>query len=178
MSTDIITRSACISKCNQYRFVLHRDHLQYSDAMAPTKAQGRAVFVMLNPSTADAREDDPTIRRCMQYAIDWGYNNLTVVNLFPFRATDPKKLLQHREPDAIIKQNLGYLESECYWNRPDVVVCAWGKDGGLQKRDKLVLRTLIELGTNLTLLKRNEDGTPSHPLYLRKNLKPLAWSGK
>jgi hypothetical protein len=176
--TDTIKRAACISKCGEYRFVLHRDNLQYSDEMAPKNRQGRAVFVMLNPSTADAREDDPTIRRCMQYSIDWGFNNLTVVNLFPLRATDPKQLRVKREPTEITKQNLSYLEAECYWNRPDVVVCAWGQHGGYLMRDKLVLRTLVDLGANLTLLKRNEDGTPAHPLYLRKNLTPIAWSGK
>lgn len=161
--------SAVISKCGEYRFVLHRNW---------KPGDKRVVFVMLNPSTADATEDDPTIRRCIQYGIDWGMDGLTVVNLFPLRATDPEKIRAHKEPTEILKQNLSYIESECYWNRPETVVCAWGNKGGYLMRDKIVLRTLNALGANLTLLKRNEDGTPAHPLYLRKNLKPIAWSGK
>ena len=158
-----------ISKCGVYRYVLHR---QWNDG------DKRVVFLMLNPSTADATEDDPTIRRCVGYGQDWGLDGLTVVNLFPLRATDPTELRAHQEPTEITKANLGYIESECYWNRPEYVVCAWGTNGGLYRRDKIVLRALTELGTNLTVLKRNEDGSPAHPLYLRKNLKPIAWSGK
>lgn len=169
MTDDILSKSAVLSKDGVYRFVLHRQW---------KPGDKRAVFVMLNPSTADARDDDPTIRRCIDYAQQWGMDGLTVVNLFPLRATDPKQIPKHREEPEALKTNLGYLESECYWNRPEVVVCAWGEDGGIAQRDKLVLKTLNALGVNLTLLKRNEDGTPSHPLYLRKTLTPIAWSGK
>src|SRR5579872_6879915 len=121
MPTDTIVRNAALSKDGVYRFSLHRSFQPGSKSM---------VWIMLNPSTADAEVDDPTIRRCMGYARDWGFDRLTVVNLFPMRTPSPKVLADAMrkapEPSDILKMNLGYIESECSWNQPDLVVCAWG----------------------------------------------------
>jgi hypothetical protein len=173
--TDTIIRSATLSKDGVYRYVLHRDNL------LPGMI-GRVVWIMLNPSTADAEVDDPTIRRCMRYAQDWGYANVTVVNLFPLRTPDPKVLAKtlrvEPEPKDILKMNLGYIESECHWNQPGLVVCAWGTEGGLLRRNKLVIDKLNALGVSMRVLGLTEDRHPKHPLYLKKDLKPVLWSGR
>src|SRR5690606_18576726 len=86
--------TARFSPCGQYRYLLTRP------IPAPfwKPDAGEAVFVMLNPSTADASEDDPTIRRCIGFAKEWGCTGLTVANLYALRSTDPKGLWKHRDP--------------------------------------------------------------------------------
>ena len=167
--TDTIVRTAALSKDGVYRFALSRSFKPGSKSM---------IWIMLNPSTADAEVDDPTIRRCMGYAQDWGFDSMTVVNLFPLRATDPKELTTHTEPKDILKLNLGYIESECYWSQPSLVVAAWGTHGALLRRNKLVIDRLTALGVSLHVLGLTEDRHPKHPLYLKKDLKPVLWSGK
>lgn len=170
-----IKRSAVLSKDGAYRYVLHRE-------MHPMVGKGNVVWIMLNPSTADAEKDDPTIRRCMNFSVDWGYGSMTVVNLFPLRTPSPEKLIEvmtkaQGEPKDVLKTNMGYIESECAWNNPGLVVCAWGTNGKLLKRNRLVLKKLGELGVNLTALRLSEDRHPWHPLYLPKDLKPIMWNG-
>lgn len=178
VQADEIKRAATISKDGRYRYVLHRDNLMYGDAMAPKNRQGRVVWIMLNPSTADANIDDPTIRRCMNFTRDWGYNNMSVVNLFALRATDPRELRDHVETKDELKMNLDYIGSEAGWNNPDLVICAWGTHGALRQRNKLVIGQLIEIGANLNVLRLSEDRHPAHPLYLPKTLQPVPWSGR
>jgi hypothetical protein len=122
------------------------------------------MFVGLNPSTADETLDDPTIRRCIGFAKDWGYSGLCMTNLFAFRATDPAKMLAAQDPvgpdnDKVLQelaQNAG------------VVVAAWGTHGAHLKRDAHV-RSLL---TRLHCLRLTKAGFPGHPLYLPKNLTP------
>jgi hypothetical protein len=82
--TSDTERAAVLSECGRYRYVLTRtwDH----DLAA-------CAFIGLNPSTADAHEDDPTIRRCIRFARDWGHGGLIMLNLFAWRSTDPRGLL-------------------------------------------------------------------------------------
>lgn len=166
MSCSYISKSAVISKDDQYRFALHRQW---------KPGDKRAVWVMLNPSTADANEDDPTIRRVVGYSMDWGMDGCTVVNLSPFRATEPADMLKHVEPESIIKQNFGYIDSECYWNQPEIVMCAWGTKAPV--RGKIMTKHLLKLGARLNVLRLTAERQPSHPLYLSKALKPQPWSG-
>lgn len=169
--SDNIVRSAVISTDGRYRYVLHRDNIS-------PDATGRVVWIMLNPSTADGEVDDPTIRRCIGYTRDWGYRDLSVVNLFPVRLTDSKLLKGNVEPPEITKINTGFLESETIFNDPVIVVCAWGALGVIAQREKKVVRHLTELGVQLNVLRLSEDRHPWHPLYLPKALKPIPWSGQ
>jgi hypothetical protein len=86
-----IIRSAEVSECGRYRWWLRRGW-QLLNRGEHVIGRGVCCFVMLNPSTADDTYDDPTIRRCVQFATRWGYDALSVRNLFPWRATDPGDL--------------------------------------------------------------------------------------
>ncbi len=170
---DGIIREAMISKDGAYRYTLRRiwgDREKF------------VTWVMLNPSTADAEKDDPTIRRCIDYSKTWGYGALTVVNLFPLRTPEPKVLLaalkDAPEPDDVRRINTGVLESETVFNNPGLVICAWGVNGGFRNRAKQTVGHLIEMGAQLSTLKLTEDRHPSHPLYLPKTLKPTPWNGR
>jgi hypothetical protein len=95
---------------------------------------------MLNPSTADGKEDDPTIRRCIGFAKAWEYGSLDVVNLFAFRATDPKELLYVKDPMGPDNNLWLGLSAEAAAR----IVLAWGVNGFLLDRNKDVIRSLSQ----------------------------------
>ena len=150
-----IRRSAAISPCGQYRWWLRREW---------HGGNGQVLcFICLNPSTADATIDDPTIRRCMRFAQDWGYSALSVRNLFAFRATSPHALLTGADPigpsgDAELLAGL----------TADRVVVAWGASVPFN-RDKTVLALFATHfpQKELWCLGRTKGGMPRHPLYVR-----------
>ncbi|MGW0664571.1 DUF1643 domain-containing protein [Streptodolium elevatio] len=152
----VVHRSAVLSPCGTYRYELTR-------RWAPGPAVG---WVMLNPSTADALSDDPTIRRCVRFAKAWGYGGLVVRNLFALRATDPAELARHTDP--IGPYNDAYL-AECADD--PLTVVAWGARGGDRGRD--VLDLLERLGVQPHQLAATDDGQPRHPLYLKTGLVPV-----
>lgn len=128
-------------------------------------AKESLVWIMLNPSTADARKDDPTIKRCIQFSINQSFGGLVVVNLFALRATDPKDLELARDPigpdnDAHLQQVLASKSRVC---------CAWGNIPARFKKREAEVLTLLRDRT-LYCLKKNQDGSPAHPLYLAGNL--------
>lgn len=149
--------TAIFSPCRTYRYVLRRRW----DWEMP-----HVAFIGLNPSTADETKDDPTIRRCIQFAKDWGYGGLTMLNLFAFRATDPRDMLKAGDP--IGPENNQHLLHESA--KAGVVVAAWGTKGG--KRADEVIAMLPEIHC----LRKTKAGHPEHPLYLPKTLKPIAYS--
>lgn len=160
-------RGAILSNDGTYRYRLWRI---WDDDLAP------CAFVMLNPSTADAAQDDPTIRRCIGFARAWGSGGIVVVNLFAARATDPTELvrLEARGIDLVgrpaadehIRKALAVT---------DVVVCAWGKTlgtWGKRWRDALDARSaevlaMVPQGVEVCSLGVTAGGHPRHPLYLR-----------
>jgi len=148
--------SAVLSNDRTYRYRLTRTW----DTAKPTLA-----FIMLNPSTADESEDDPTIRRCLGYAEDWDYGSLVVGNLFALRATDPSELRDHGNP--VGPENDRHLREIV--NDADQVVAAWGTDGGLYDREREVCDLL---GVDLYALDTTKHGHPNHPLYQPKDADP------
>lgn len=147
--------SAIISECGTYRYRLDR-------AWGTEKP---AVFVMLNPSTADASKDDPTIRRCMDFARQWHCGGLVVVNLFAFRATKPADLFKAANPRG--PKNLHYIFEATKWSQ--FVVCAWGAHGSFMDQDKSVMACIRRAGdAHLCALGETKSGQPRHPLYLPK----------
>ena len=143
-------RSAEISRDGRYRYALRR----VWDEKRPA-----VLFVGLNPSTADAERDDPTIRRCMRFASDWGFGQLIVANLFAFRTSSPRVLRRARAPVGPSNDRwLRRLTAEA-----DVTVAAWGNQGALLDRDREVLQLL----QNPRCLEMTKRGCPRHPLYVR-----------
>ncbi|WP_337054989.1 DUF1643 domain-containing protein [Pseudoxanthomonas sp. USHLN014] len=155
-------RDAMVSPCGRYRYSLGRAGLLGS---------GTVLFVMLNPSTADADVDDPTIRRCVSFAAGWGFNRLEVANLFAFRATDPVAMLNAFDP--IGPENNAHLLAAAA--RADRIVCAWGVNGRHLQRAGRVRAMLTGAGHRLHHLGLTKDGHPKHPLYLAAATEPQEW---
>lgn len=129
------------------------------------------VFIGLNPSTADESQDDPTIRRCIGYARDWGYEMFTMLNLFAYRSTNPRKLSRsYIEP--IGEENDSYILRVC--KRADLIIVAWGNYGVLYQRGDKVMAHLKENAIAVHRLGLTHARQPNHPLYLRKDLIPVA----
>lgn len=159
----MIDAGATLSEDDRYRYRLWR---RWDDSL-PTVG-----WIMLNPSTADATQDDATIRRCIGFAKAWGFGGIEVANLFAYRATDPKQL-------KVISDPIGPLNDEFLRDlrgRAALVIAAWGQHGTYLCRDKHV-KMSFRMGTgNLAYLKLTKGGHPSHPLYLKGDLKPIPWS--
>jgi hypothetical protein len=118
---------------------------------------------MLNPSTADAVRDDPTIRRCIGFAKAWGAGGMVVVNLFAYRASSPRILFAAEDP--VGPQNDRHL-LRVLSRAGQVVVAAWGSHGSYRDRDAEVLQLLMRRRIHIECLGRTADGQPRHPLYL------------
>lgn len=149
-------KSAVLSNCRNYRYELWR----VWDETKP-----HAMFIGLNPSTADETEDDPTIRRCISFAKSWGYGGLCMVNLFAFRATQPVDMIKAADP--IGEKNDATLVRLS--KSAGVIVAAWGNNGTFMNRSTEVKERL----PNISALKINKSGEPAHPLYLNSALKPV-----
>lgn len=151
-------KDAYISADGIYRYSLTRDWHENFPLM---------LFIMLNPSTADAVIDDPTITRCRGFAEREYCGAFEVVNLFAFRATDPKEMKAYPDPvgvenDSVITAAL--MEAE-------TVVCAWGNHGVHMNRSKQVLDIIRDMGHKpLSLGPLNKTGEPKHPLYCKGDI--------
>jgi hypothetical protein len=150
---------AHFSPCAAWRYTLWREWRH--DAPQVT-------FVMLNPSTADESKNDPTVERCERRARLAGYGRLEVVNIFALRSTDPAALYKHADPigpgnDEAIAESVRTAQ---------MVVCGWGSHGAYLNRGLAVLRLIRALGKVPHALRRNQDGSPGHPLYVPYELTP------
>lgn len=161
---DVVARGAEISDDGRYRYNLYR----------AWEANGRqfpaVLFVMLNPSTADADVDDPTIRRCMSFAQREGHGAMWVVNLYPQRTHKPKYLLP--EPEVIAVKNINTIRTLASACR-DVVV-AWGSDPGPSVGRWQTLVAVLQ-HRDLMCLGTTQSGHPRHPLYLRGDTALTPW---
>jgi hypothetical protein len=149
-------KRAAISPCGRYRYWL----LRAWDAGAATM-----VFVMLNPSVADAAIDDPTIRRCIGFARREGFGGIFVVNLFAFRSASPKRLKRIDDPVGAENQRWRQRAIEIAKERGAVIVAAWGAGAGCNAAD--FCDVAASSGVTLMCLGRTRDGGPRHPLYVR-----------
>lgn len=152
-------RGAVLSNCRTYRYMLWR---VWDEDAAIMNVIG------LNPSTADETQDDPTIRRCVDFARQWGYGGLVMTNLFAYRATDPKVLAT--VADTVGPENDQHLRIQAY--EAGMVVAAWGAHPLAVPRSETV-RPLLER-FHVMCLGMTKDGAPKHPLYLPKTTKPEA----
>jgi len=154
-------RSAEFSECRTWRYSL----IRVWDESLPL-----VVFVLLNPSTADEFQDDPTNRRGINFAASWGFGSVVFVNLFAIRSPYPKKIKE--VPDPIGPDNDSYILT--WAGKADKVICAWGVHGDYENRNKDVLALLSE--HKLHHLGLTKDRHPKHPLYLKADLTPLDWN--
>ncbi len=157
--TGIMESSAEFSTCRKYRYSLNR----VWDTTAP-----KVLFIGLNPSKADEKTNDPTIRRCIQFAKDWNFGGFCMINLFAYCTHDPKELMKAIDPvgpenDTILQKHISNSET---------IILIWGNLGRFLKRNEAVLKLI----KNPLCLKINKNGTPAHPLYLKSNLRPVPFS--
>lgn len=169
-------RDATIDPSGRYRYVLRR-HWGDPDNF-PSLMSGRiACWIMLNPSTADGLEDDPTIRRCIRFSRDWGFAGLVVVNLFALRATNPAELWRYPALESIGPDNDFAILEEARFAQ--VVIAAWGAHGSLFGRAKTVTEHLrAEVTVELHHLGLTRAGQPKHPLYLASGTTPKRWKDR
>ena len=164
----MIKRDAEISPCGTYRYALYRDW-----------DIGRAVtFVMLNPSTADASIDDPTIRKCIGFARQWGYGRLMVVNVMAYRATQPKDLPRDLEA-AIGPENAKWLEHGATYG--ELIVPAWGAPrpafaAAYKATDAIMKRVVAQhRHAPIECLGFTKQFGPKHRLYVPYDTKRKPW---
>jgi len=148
-----MTGGATFSRDRRYRYRLWRRW----DQTRPV-----VVFVLLNPSTADARHDDPTIRRCLGFARRWGYGGIEVVNLFAYRATDPRVLRTVRDPVGRANRH----QVRAALARAELVVLGWGASTEGDRMLKV---------SHAYCLGLTSAGQPRHPLYLRRDARPVPY---
>ena len=156
--TGIESGAQC-SPCRIYRYALWR---RWDDLARDV------MFIGLNPSTADESEDDPTIRRCIRFAKDWGFGGLRMLNAYSFRATDPKNMKAAAEPIGEGNNDAIKLQSK----DAGLIVAAWGVHCSPER----ALAVCNAVGRPIHCLGKTKDGYPKHPLYLRSDTKPeLFW---
>lgn len=149
-----LENDAVISDCGQYRYLLRRvwDH-----------AKPRALLIMLNPSTADARTDDATIRSCVRLLTGLGYGSLEVVNVFAWRATDPSELSKVEKPLGPDNEAVVYAAV----SRCDVVICAWGAHPLAAAKTTHLRSFLRSRKPAIYCFGKTKAGAPKHPLYIK-----------
>jgi hypothetical protein len=150
---------AKFSACRSYRYALWRT---WADS-GP-----RVMFIGLNPSTADEFEDDPTIRRCIRFAKDWGYGGLLMLNAYAFRATNPNDMKKAIDPIGPLNDDeLAFRSQQC-----GLVIAAWGVHCSLSRS----VSVCKVINGPIYCLGKTKDRKPKHPLYLKSDTKPeLFW---
>lgn len=153
-----MNKGAHISPCGDYRYNLWR----------LWNTTNRVVWIMLNPSTADASVDDPTIRRCMGFTKQWGVGGIMVVNLFALRSPSPKDLLIHASPVGLFNDHA--IKEALYAVKDNYVIAAWGAlKKPFRQRALDVVAMCGDMGVQLLCLGHTKSGDPRHPLYVRKD---------
>ncbi|MDE0530331.1 MAG: DUF1643 domain-containing protein [Albidovulum sp.] len=159
---DGVSSIAEYSDCMRYRFNLQRTW---------SESEAGILFIMLNPSTATERQNDPTVERCERRARSMGYGAYRVCNIFGWRDTSPADLRQAEEP--IGRGNDEAILESSEW--ADAIVCAWGNHGSHLNRGREVESLLRDAGKQLTHLGLTKIGQPQHPLYVSYARLPMPW---
>lgn len=154
--------TAIYSDCERYRYMLTRTW---------DPAGERALFVMLNPSTATEMQNDPTVERCERRARTLGFGAFRVCNIFAWRDTDPARM--RRATDPVGPANDDAIADSCPW--ADRIVCGWGAHGAHLDRGAEVERLMRTTGLPLYHLGLTKAGHPRHPLYIGYTVQPTLW---
>jgi hypothetical protein len=157
------------------------------------------AVIGLNPSTATESVDDPTVRRCLRFARDWGHGGLVMLNLFSLRSTDPRVLKQTlaerctpdsgpspaytpltASPAYLAPLTGGDLHDRLLLHYTDPqrcgrVLAAWGNHGELIGRGKVVKHLLRDAGRLIECLALTGRSHPVHPLYQPASARPVSF---
>ena len=131
------------------------------------------VFIMLNPSSAGAHHDDPTVKKCMKYAWQWGYGRLKVLNVYPHVSTDPRRLDRSLGRSQNLLQFDQLRQTSLVTTDADRIVCAWGKHAKPDDTQEILRR--IGQHPSVWALRKNRDGSPQHPLYIPAAVEPVRY---
>lgn len=153
---------AVLSPCKKYRYTLTRRWIPLLEAVIDHGDRGMINWIMLNPSTADATQDDPTITRCIKRSKSLGFSSLVVTNLFAWRATDPRDMIGVEYP--VGPDNNNHIQEIA--SQASCVVFGWGANGGYLLRDREIDSRIRAMGITPHCLGITNDGFPSHPLYI------------
>lgn len=134
-------------------------------------SQNIVMFIGLNPSTATYKKLDPTVTRCANYAKAWGYDGFFMGNIYSYRATEPKNMLSSNEE---INEKLNDEILSIFMSKADKVILAYGN---LVKKDRLDEFFILhsKFRDKFYCLKRNKNGSPAHPLYLKADIEPTEY---
>lgn len=154
--------TAVYSDCEAYRYTLTR--IWDPDGR-------KALFVMLNPSTATEVQNDPTVERCERRARALGFGAFRVTNIFAYRATDPR--VMRATADPVGPGNDAAIAESAPW--ADQIICAWGTHGAHLDRGPAVEALLRATGRPLFHLGLSKAGHPKHPLYISYSQQPEPW---
>jgi len=154
--------TAVYSDCENYRYLLTR----------VWEPEGRkALFIMLNPSTATEVQNDPTVERCERRARTLGFGGFRVTNIFAWRDTDPKNMRAAAEP--IGGENDKSIAESCAW--ADQIIAGWGAHGEHLQRGLAVEALLRATRLPVFHLGLTKAGHPKHPLYIAYTQQPERW---
>jgi len=159
---------AVFSQEREHRYVLWRSWSSVEYRVYRSK--GHVAFCMLNPSIADEKRLDPTLRRCKRFAQDWGYDGMVIINLYPLVSTSPDGL-RHTNPMG--DWNESHLDLVAH--RTTQFIVAWGASKYVVDRGKRVVHLLKQWEIDPMCLAHTKDGHPRHPLYVRKDTTPIAY---
>lgn len=178
-----MNRVAQFSEDRKYRFTLWRDwsgelqsgfhftecpHAGYY----PGRADNFVQFIGLNPSTADEKNDDPTLRRCIDFAKRWGFGAMCMTNLFAFRSTEPEEMKRASDPVG----EPGWPLRIARETDNGLVVACWGNHGLHMGQAHIVKAAFQKMGVPLHALRLTKAKQPEHPLYLKAETLPFAWT--
>lgn len=170
-------REHLFSPNRKYRYALWREWDLDLLTGCADDAEHAGEFLMvvgLNPSTADEKKDDPTLRRCIDFAKRWGFEALCMTNLFAWRATKPRELLKIADPVGP-ENDITLIKVA---KEAGMILCAWGGEGKLGGRATVVTNMLAAPyagGKDLMALRLIKDGSPEHPLYMPAETKPITF---
>ncbi len=159
---DDAQSTAIYSPCERYRYQLTR--IWQPDGR-------RALFIMLNPSTATEVQNDPTVERCERRARALGFGAFRVTNIFAWRDTDPRQMRAAADP--VGPGNDAAIVEGCGWT--DQIIAGWGTHGAHLERGPQVAALLRETGRAVHHLGLTKAGHPRHPLYISYSQQPQLW---
>lgn len=154
-----------------YRYHLTR---HWDDLMSG--ARPPLLWIMLNPSTADEKILDPTVRKCIHFAKAWGYGGIEVCNMFALRSTDPRELMRRELPIGVDNNRTILERVSDVHHRGGKIVCAWGNNKAIVSYKRIEWAREALRSFPLWCLRLNGDGSPGHPLYIPNDTQPTRFA--